>query len=87
MARPDLVRTWVNDVLGIFDPDYAWHELAQVCQTPGDGEKMAAGLIGGTLAERTSRLTAPPFAFSGPVAAGGPRAGTTRSRRSAPAWP
>jgi pimeloyl-ACP methyl ester carboxylesterase len=69
MVRPDLVRTWVNDVLGIFDPDYAWHELAQVCQTPGDGEKMAAGLIGGTLAERTSRLTAPPFAFSGPVAA------------------
>lgn len=29
MTRPDLVRSWVSDVLGAFDPDYVWHEFAQ----------------------------------------------------------
>ncbi|WP_328608515.1 alpha/beta hydrolase [Amycolatopsis sp. NBC_00345] len=37
-TRPDLVRSWVSDALGTFDPDYVWHELAQVWQTPGAGE-------------------------------------------------
>ncbi len=26
------------DLVGLFDPDYVWHDLAQVWQTPGDGE-------------------------------------------------
>lgn len=29
MTRPDLVRSWVSDVLGAFDPDFVWHEFAQ----------------------------------------------------------
>jgi pimeloyl-ACP methyl ester carboxylesterase len=37
-ARPELVRSWVSDAVGLFDPDYAWHELAQEWQRPGDGE-------------------------------------------------
>jgi pimeloyl-ACP methyl ester carboxylesterase len=37
-ARPDLIRSWVSDVTGIFDPDYVWHDFAQVWQTLGDGE-------------------------------------------------
>jgi pimeloyl-ACP methyl ester carboxylesterase len=37
-ARPDLIRSWVSDVTGIFDPDYVWHDFAQVWQTPGEGE-------------------------------------------------
>ena len=37
-TRPDLIRSWVSDVTGIFDPDYVWHDFAQVWQTPGDGE-------------------------------------------------
>jgi pimeloyl-ACP methyl ester carboxylesterase len=38
MHRPELVRSWASDVVGVFDPDYIWHDLAQVWQTPGDGE-------------------------------------------------
>ncbi|MGI5254318.1 alpha/beta fold hydrolase [Actinacidiphila glaucinigra] len=35
MHRPELVRSWVCDVMGIFDSDFEWHNLAQVWQTPG----------------------------------------------------
>lgn len=38
MSRPDLVYSWVPDVIGIFDPDYRWHDLAQTRQTPRAGE-------------------------------------------------
>ncbi|WP_369035968.1 alpha/beta fold hydrolase [Streptomyces adonidis] len=34
MARPDLVRSWVSDVIGLFDPDYVWHEFALSQQAP-----------------------------------------------------
>ncbi len=37
--RPDLLRSWVIDVAGIFDPEYVWHDLAQVWQAPGTGEQ------------------------------------------------
>jgi pimeloyl-ACP methyl ester carboxylesterase len=37
--RPDLIRTWACDVLGLFHPDYVWHDFAQIWQTPGAGEK------------------------------------------------
>jgi pimeloyl-ACP methyl ester carboxylesterase len=37
-ARPELVRSWVTDIAGCFDPQYVWHERAQVWQTPGAGE-------------------------------------------------
>jgi pimeloyl-ACP methyl ester carboxylesterase len=37
-ARPDLVRSWATDIAGCFDPEYVWHERAQVWQTPGAGE-------------------------------------------------
>jgi pimeloyl-ACP methyl ester carboxylesterase len=58
MHRPELVRSWVSDVVGIFDEDYAWHDLAQVWQTPGDGEALVDSLMGGTLPERTERMAA-----------------------------
>ncbi|KAA0101120.1 alpha/beta hydrolase [Mycolicibacterium sp. P1-18] len=38
MARPELVRTWVSDVPGVFDAEYVWHDLAQAWQTPEVGE-------------------------------------------------
>ena len=38
-TRPDLIRSWVTDIAGCTDPDYVWHDLAQVWQTPGAGEK------------------------------------------------
>jgi pimeloyl-ACP methyl ester carboxylesterase len=39
MVRPDLVRSWASDVVGGYDPDYEWHDLAQVWQRPGEGEE------------------------------------------------
>ena len=54
MHRPALVRSWVSDVLGIFDPDYEWHDLAQVWQTPGEGEQLIESFLGGTPEERAT---------------------------------
>jgi pimeloyl-ACP methyl ester carboxylesterase len=35
---PELVRSWVSDVAGIAHPDYVWHDIAQIWQTPETGE-------------------------------------------------
>ena len=56
MHRPELVRSWVSDVVGLFDPDYVWHDLAQVWQTPGDGEKLVDDMMGASLEEQAQRL-------------------------------
>lgn len=37
MSRPDLLRTWAGDSVGLFDPDYGWHDLALLWQTPRPG--------------------------------------------------
>jgi pimeloyl-ACP methyl ester carboxylesterase len=58
MHRPELVRSWVSDVVGLFDPDYVWHDLAQVWQTPGDGEQQIDDLMGGTVGDRLERMVA-----------------------------
>jgi pimeloyl-ACP methyl ester carboxylesterase len=56
MHRPELVRSWASDVVGLFDPDYVWHELAQVWQTRGDGEELVDTLLGGTDQDRAERM-------------------------------
>jgi pimeloyl-ACP methyl ester carboxylesterase len=56
MARPDLLRSWVSDSLGTYDPDYVWHDLAQSWQNPETGENAVAMLLGGTVSERVERL-------------------------------
>jgi pimeloyl-ACP methyl ester carboxylesterase len=56
MHRPELVRSWVSDIVGVFDPDYVWHDLAQVWQTPGDGEQLVETLLGGTVEDRAARM-------------------------------
>ncbi|MGO9380905.1 MAG: alpha/beta fold hydrolase [Mycobacterium sp.] len=58
MHRPELVRSWASDALGLFDPDYVWHDLAQVWQTPGDGELLVDTMLGGTVGDRADRMTA-----------------------------
>src|SRR6185312_2898959 len=67
MHRPELVRSWVSDVVGMFDPDYVWHDLAQVWQTPGEGEESLASMMGGGLPSRTELLVS--FGFPEDVAA------------------
>jgi pimeloyl-ACP methyl ester carboxylesterase len=56
MHRPELVRSWASDTVGVFDPDYVWHPVAHVWQTPGDGERLVEAMMGGTLQERVERL-------------------------------
>lgn len=58
MQRPELVRSWASDVVGLFDPDYVWHDMAQVWQTPGDGEDLVQSMLGGTLQERADQMAA-----------------------------
>jgi pimeloyl-ACP methyl ester carboxylesterase len=53
-GRPDLIRSWCVDVAGIVHPDYVWHDMAQVWQTPDAGEAML-----------TEWRNAPPEARSG----------------------
>ena len=36
--RPELFRTWACDVLGLFHPDYVWHDFAQIWQSPAGEE-------------------------------------------------
>ena len=42
-SRPDLIRSWVTDIAGCADPEYVWHDMAQVWQSP-DGEAAVAGM-------------------------------------------
>ncbi len=45
MHRPELVRTWATDAIGLFDSDYVWHDLAQIWQTPDDGEQLVDAMM------------------------------------------
>lgn len=54
--RPDLVRTWAADCVGLTHPDYVWHDAAQAWQTPGTGEEVVQMMFGLPLAERVSML-------------------------------
>ncbi|MGH1504966.1 MAG: alpha/beta fold hydrolase [Acidimicrobiales bacterium] len=72
LDRQDLIRSWCVDVLGLFHPDYVWHDMAQVWRTPGDGEENIAGMMGtptADLAMLYESLGMPP-AVAADVAAG-----------------
>jgi pimeloyl-ACP methyl ester carboxylesterase len=55
MEHPELIRSWATDVLGIFDPDYVWHDMAQVWQTPSAGEQAVAQMTSMPIADRAAR--------------------------------
>lgn len=44
-SRPTLLRSWVADVAGGLHPDYVWHDVAQVWQTPEQGEAFVAATL------------------------------------------
>ena len=52
-TRPDLIRSWVTDIAGCADPEYVWHDMAQVWQTPGAGEEAVAAMAALPVEERT----------------------------------
>ena len=58
IERPDLIRSWAIDVGGCLAPDYVWHDLAQVWQTPGAGESAIAGMLATPVAERAAQYEA-----------------------------
>lgn len=57
MHRPELVRSWASDVVGLFDPEYVWHDMAQIWQTPGAGEELIETMMAGTVEDRAEQLT------------------------------
>jgi pimeloyl-ACP methyl ester carboxylesterase len=56
MHRPDLVRSWASDVVGLFDRDYVWHDMAQGFQTPETGEQLVAMMQDGSVQDRAQQL-------------------------------
>jgi len=45
IAHPELIRSWTTDIAGCFDPEYIWHDFAQVWQTAGAGEEAVKGMV------------------------------------------
>jgi pimeloyl-ACP methyl ester carboxylesterase len=66
MKRPDLIRSWASDALGVFAPDYVRHPLAQRWQQEGPGEESVKELFGGSLDERLAVVAR--LGMTGPVA-------------------
>jgi pimeloyl-ACP methyl ester carboxylesterase len=56
MDYPDLIRSWAIDILGAFDPEYVWHDLAQVWQTPQVGEQAVAQMTSMPAEARAQRF-------------------------------
>src|SRR3954471_2614272 len=55
-TRPDLIRSWCTDIAGCADPEYVWHDMAQVWQTPGAGEEAVAAMAAAPIADRAAML-------------------------------
>ncbi len=55
-TRPDLVVSWCSDMVGVFDPEYVWHDLARVWQAPGEGERAVAAIAAAPAAARAGRF-------------------------------
>jgi pimeloyl-ACP methyl ester carboxylesterase len=58
MHRPELVRSWATDAIGLFDRDYVWHDMAQAFQTPETGEQLVAMMQDGSVQGRAQQLVA-----------------------------
>jgi pimeloyl-ACP methyl ester carboxylesterase len=66
MSRPELVRSWVSDVIGLYHPDYVWHGMAQRLQRPEYEEKDVTAPMGPVLETRVAALVG--LGMSEPVA-------------------
>jgi pimeloyl-ACP methyl ester carboxylesterase len=53
-TRPDLIRSWVTDIAGAADPEYVWHDMARVWQTPGEGEAFIEAMFSTPVEERAA---------------------------------
>jgi pimeloyl-ACP methyl ester carboxylesterase len=57
-SRPDLIRSWVTDIAGTADPDYVWHDMAQIWQKPGEGEAFVEAMRAMSPADRAAGFVA-----------------------------
>ncbi len=57
-SRPDLIRSWATDIAGAADPEYVWHDMAQVWQTPGEGEAFVDAMMSMPATDRAAALVA-----------------------------
>ena len=55
ISRPDLIRSWVTDIAGCFNPEYVWHDFAQIWQTEGAGEEAIKQMVAAPLADRVGQ--------------------------------
>jgi len=55
-ANPELIRSWAMDIAGCFDPEYVWHDMAQVWQKPGVGEDAVTGMAAAPVEARTAQF-------------------------------
>lgn len=51
-AHGDRLRSWVIDCGSLAHPDYEWHDLAKIWQTPNDGEAFIAAMTAQTPEEQ-----------------------------------
>ena len=57
-VRPDLLRSWVSDAIGGFDPEWEWHAFAKIWQTPGEGEDFFAAIRSLSVEDQAATFTA-----------------------------
>jgi pimeloyl-ACP methyl ester carboxylesterase len=57
-ARGDRVRSWVADIGNVAHPDYVWHDVAQLWQTPEAGESFVEVQLATPLADRAKLMEA-----------------------------
>jgi len=77
-TRPDLIRSWTSDVAGLADPDYVWHDIAQIWQTPVKGEELIDDMFSRPVEDRAEQyvtLGMTPAVAHACAAAGGPEMG------------
>jgi pimeloyl-ACP methyl ester carboxylesterase len=55
-VRPDLIRSWCTDIAGTADPGYVWHDLAQVWQTPEQGDELVKNMFEAPVADQAAAL-------------------------------
>jgi pimeloyl-ACP methyl ester carboxylesterase len=56
--RADLLASWATDAAGICTPEFKWHDLALIWQTPGEGEAFWDGLRATSNEEQAAGLEA-----------------------------
>ena len=56
LSQPQRIRSFVTDAVGFIHPEFMWHALAKIWQTPGAGEKYMADLAAVSLEQRTAQL-------------------------------